>query len=204
MKESLHGHRSDPLSCPGAAECCCAGSEGGTSGGEPEDAMRTTAGASVRSQTHNQLTSFLCLYFLAASSKVRACSCFCRYTTCISSCLLFSFWACRARAKALLLVFRETLKKEELSGGRVNYISLQHFFSSSTRCCEAQRQTDWESCFWSWMLQLKSAWKVSAASLPSQETPPAPPVSQQTLKKNNRLVWNISSTRTCWGSVLLS
>ena len=72
-------------------------------------------------------TSFLSLYFLVANSKHRASTCFCRYTISISSCRLRSFWASRARAKALLLVFRETLKKEDVSGV-VREEESQHWF----------------------------------------------------------------------------
>lgn len=69
-----------------------------------------------RTQANNKRTSFLCLYFLVANSKQRASTCFCRYMTSISSWLLLLLWACKARAKALLLVFKETLKKDEVSG----------------------------------------------------------------------------------------
>lgn len=61
-------------------------------------------------------TIFRSLYFLVANSKHRDCNCLCRHMTSSSSCCLRSFWACRATAKALLLVFKETLKNDEVSG----------------------------------------------------------------------------------------
>ncbi|TNN37226.1 hypothetical protein EYF80_052613 [Liparis tanakae] len=57
-------------------------------------------------------------------SKHKAFTCFWRCTTSISSCRLLSFWACRPSAKALLLVFSETLKKEETRADSLRFLCL--------------------------------------------------------------------------------
>ncbi len=61
------------------------------------------------------LTSCLFLWRWWARSKLVVCASFLSRTTSASSSLLFCFWATRARARALLLLFKESLKNDEVS-----------------------------------------------------------------------------------------